>query len=244
MNDEYIQPLGGCPSRLSASEIECLYCSATILRMTKHRTCAACAAYWVQAFGEDWFNEPWHQKLWADHIKVFGFDGRNSTCPLPDDLATVDIPDVPPTDAWRPRAEFHTVFLAIKDILIVARAAGNIEFLDQIRGQVGAKELALFLKTMPTKAIGKKKMYELLIARGFRAFSDQPGALRLPSLDTIEKYIRRAREEITEYFPHVSESIDILPMNFCPLADKNEEPATEDQAQFAKEQLDPITCIN
>ena len=205
---EWSRPKGGCPTRLQNSTVECVYCSRAVPRPTRNRTCAACDKQWTKEFGTDWFTQDWHTALIADHEQVFGASSRQiGTSELTNNIVADDTQySIAPRNT-KPEKEYNTVFLAIKDILLIAKACDDPGTAALLAGKASPAEIAA---VHPGRALGPIKVERLLIERGFkkRPFKGHKvrGAMWLPSQSRIWEYIQAIRLEINKEQEH--ENID------------------------------------
>lgn len=109
--------------RLGPTQIECLYCSRTIPRMTQHATCPICAARWRREFGAEWHTAPWHAAMIADHRRAL------SAPPRPLAQLAADLADPPPLDlltgAYVPQARHRPAWVEAQAIIAAARLLGR-----------------------------------------------------------------------------------------------------------------------
>ena len=103
--------------------IECLYCGRGVARAcAKQYTCPTCYRAHVEAFGEMWYEQPWHKELLPDYAKFMRETERLSRA-LPID----SMPDIDPERVGQPvrlaPAANQAVFNAVK-VVYIAHGGG------------------------------------------------------------------------------------------------------------------------
>lgn len=176
--------------RLSSNSIPCMYCDLSIHRATKHRTCLTCTSFLTEQFGNEWYFQPFHTELLADHKKTFNIVADELNEELDSDLVNKELqaPAIHQKRAAkktkkcvrRPPAKSpnNTVFAAIRDIIILEAALkerdedGTPTIIAELN--IDRKQWERFANTASGQlllagSIGETKMRRLLELRGFRS---------------------------------------------------------------------------